>query len=69
MSIGGVKMAHHQRINRMNNPINRVKCVVDSCTYWDNGNKCMAENIEIQPPQAMDTQETDCVTFLPRDFS
>ncbi len=62
-------MTHHNRINRIENPISRVKCVVDSCNYWNNGNQCMAETIEIQPPQASDTEETDCATFLPREYS
>ncbi|UMZ75011.1 DUF1540 domain-containing protein [Natranaerofaba carboxydovora] len=50
----------------MTDEINRVKCVVDSCTYYQNGNKCTANMIEIQPPGASDTQETDCATFQPR---
>ena len=54
------------RVERTNEPIQRVKCVVDSCNYWDNGNQCKAEVIEIQPPNAADTQETDCATFIPR---
>ncbi len=47
-------------------PINRVKCVVDSCEYWESGNHCIASEIEIQPPAAEDTEETDCVTFSPK---
>lgn len=62
-------MTHHHRISRLEDPINRVKCVVNSCTYWNNGNQCMAETIEIQPPRATDTEETDCATFMPRQFS
>ncbi len=48
------------------NPISRVKCVVDSCEYWENGNHCIANEIEIQPPDAHDTEETDCATFSPK---
>ncbi len=62
-------MSHHQRVNRSDDPISRVKCVVNNCTYWNSGNKCMAQAIEIQPPAAADTEETDCATFLPREFS
>lgn len=47
-------------------PINRVKCVVDSCEYWENGDHCLASSIEIQPPNASDTEETDCSTFKPK---
>lgn len=54
------------RVNRVNEPINRVKCVVNTCEYWDSGNHCKAEEIEIQPPEAYDTETTDCATFAPR---
>jgi hypothetical protein len=55
------------RISNTNQPINRVKCVVDSCHYWSSGNHCTAQEIEIQPPGAMDTQMTDCATFIPEE--
>lgn len=54
------------RTSRESNPITRVKCVVDSCDYWDSGDHCMASSIEIQPPDAADTEETDCATFKPK---
>ncbi len=25
----------------------RIKCYVDSCEYWGHGNKCMADEIEV----------------------
>jgi hypothetical protein len=46
--------------------ISRVKCVVDSCEYNEQANYCIASEIEIQPPDASDTEETDCATFSPR---
>lgn len=46
--------------------ISRVKCVVDSCEYNDQARYCIASEIEIQPPDASDTEETDCATFSPR---
>ncbi|EEG78940.1 DUF1540 domain-containing protein [Dethiobacter alkaliphilus] len=55
-----------ERAHKDSSPITRVKCVVDSCEYWDNGNQCLASAIEIQPPQASDTQDTDCATFKPK---
>ncbi len=51
----------------MSEEINRVKCVVDSCTYYQDGNRCVAQMIEIQPPGANDKQETDCATFTPKN--
>ncbi len=54
-----------KRVQKDTNPINRVKCVVDSCHYYEPGNHCTAEHIEIQPNGAMNTEETDCATFMP----
>lgn len=51
---------------RMSDPISRVKCVVDSCEYWSNGDHCLADSIEVIPPRASDSQETDCRTFKPK---
>lgn len=53
-------------MRKSNAPIGRVKCVVDSCEYYESGNYCMAEAIEIQPPEASETQDTDCATFKPK---
>ncbi len=47
--------------------ISRVKCVVDSCEYNEEASYCIASEIEIQPPDAGDTEETDCATFSPRN--
>lgn len=41
-----------------------VKCVVNTCYYYDSGDYCNAAKIEIQPRDAHSTQETDCVTFI-----
>lgn len=46
-------------------PINRVKCVVDTCRFNQGGKHCIASGIEIQSPSARNTQETDCATFAP----
>lgn len=52
--------------SRTGNAISRVKCVVDTCTYWKQGNHCHAEAIEIQPRNARSVQDTDCGTFMNR---
>lgn len=57
------------RVNKTNNPITRVKCVVNSCHFYESGDHCAAERIEIQPMNAADTQETDCATFTPKNFT
>ncbi len=55
-----------RRADRIDSAIQRVKCVVDTCQYWEHGDSCHASAIEIQPPAAQDTEETDCATFKPR---
>ncbi|HHX50636.1 MAG TPA: DUF1540 domain-containing protein [Clostridia bacterium] len=47
-------------------PIGRVKCVVNTCHYYQNGDLCTASSIEIQAPNARNTEDTDCATFAPR---
>ena len=43
-----------------------VLCEVNNCNYWENGNKCSAEQIYVVShtgKKAQSTQETDCKTF------
>jgi len=54
------------RVPKATDPISRVKCMVDSCEYWDSGNHCKAQTIEIEPPGAPNSETTDCATFTPR---
>lgn len=54
------------RVDKSSQPINRVKCVVNSCNYYENGDHCTADKIEIQPRNAASSQETDCATYLGR---
>ncbi|MDP4092080.1 MAG: DUF1540 domain-containing protein [Bacillota bacterium] len=54
------------RVNKTDSPIGRVKCVVNTCQYYSNGDQCTAEKIEVQSRNAADTQETDCATFTPK---
>lgn len=53
-------------MRKAQSPIERVKCVVNSCEFFESGNYCVAESIEIQPPDSANTQETDCATFQPK---
>jgi hypothetical protein len=52
-----------QNVNKDTSPIGRVKCVVASCHFNEAGNYCMAEHIEIHPPNAKDSETTDCATY------
>jgi hypothetical protein len=52
------------RVEKKNQPLPGVKCVVNSCHYYQSGDHCTAAHIEIQPSNAANTQETDCATFI-----
>ena len=54
------------RVERTGRHLSGVKCVVDTCKYYDQGNYCNASEIEIQAPNARNTQDTDCATFAPK---
>ncbi len=54
------------RVKKMDRPNSGIRCVVNTCEYYMHGDHCSAEMIEVQPPNARDTQETDCVTFTPK---
>lgn len=51
------------RVEKMNNPNEGIKCVVNTCHYHMSGDHCAAEKIEIQPRNASSSGETDCTTF------
>lgn len=45
-----------------------VKCSVDSCSFWKNGNRCSAEKISVtsySEERAYTSHETGCRTFKP----
>jgi hypothetical protein len=54
------------RVERKSDHIPGVKCVVNTCYYHDAGDYCNASKIEIQPNNAVSTEETDCATFAPK---
>lgn len=55
------------KVSRTGTPINRVKCIVRTCAYYKAGDYCVAENIEVQPKNAHNSQDTDCSTFAPKE--
>lgn len=57
----------HEKDNQ--DPIEGVKCVVNTCHYHLPDNKCSASKIEIQPKNASSSEETDCGTFKPDNNS
>ena len=48
-------------------PLDGVKCVVNTCHYHVMGDLCSANEIEIKPRNASSSEETDCSTFRPDD--
>lgn len=52
------------RVDKTEGHLSGVKCVVNTCHYHVQGDYCSAANIEIQPREASNTDETDCATFI-----
>ena len=53
------------RAKKMEHPNQGIKCLVESCHYYMQGDHCCADMIEVQPKHAENSQETDCSTFFP----
>lgn len=53
------------KVNKMDHPNQGIKCIVNTCHYYMNGDHCAAERIEVQPRNARDSHQTDCATFVP----
>lgn len=53
------------KANKMNTPNQSIKCVVNTCHYYEKGDHCTADKIEVAPRNAADSQQTDCETFIP----
>lgn len=45
--------------------IDGVKCIVNTCHYYKENDRCGAGTIEIKPRNASTSSETDCDTFRP----
>ncbi|HHP50477.1 MAG TPA: DUF1540 domain-containing protein [Moorella mulderi] len=48
--------------------VNRIKCYVEECSYWDNYN-CRADRVEIRSNshRVSSSQDTICHTFRPKE--
>ena len=49
----------------LDKPLDGVKCIVSSCSYNKDGNKCTASSILVEPKNANTSEDTDCSTFKP----
>lgn len=50
-------------IRKLEKPNEGVKCIVNTCEYYMNGDHCAAEQIKVEPRNAKNSGETDCSTF------
>lgn len=48
---------------KMNTPNQGIKCEVNTCHFYMQGDHCTAEKIEVQCKNATDSKQTDCATF------
>ena len=53
------------KAEKMSSPNTGIKCVVNTCHYYMSGDHCSAQQIEVQPRDASNTEQTDCATFMP----
>jgi len=53
---------------KTNNPLQGVKCQVNTCYFYAQGDKCTASMIEVTPKNAASSSETDCSTFRPQSY-
>ncbi len=54
-------------IRKLDKPNEGIRCVVNTCDYYMNGDHCSAEQIQVEPRNANDSDETDCATFIKKD--
>jgi len=54
---------------KMSSPNTGIKCVVNTCHYYMSGDHCTAQQIEVQPKDASNAEQTDCATFIPEGQS
>ena len=57
------------KAKKMSQPNTGIKCSVNTCHYYMQGDNCTAEKIQVDPKNAVDSQETDCSTFYPQQQS
>jgi len=50
---------------KMSRPNEGITCSVNTCHYYMQGDKCAAEKIQVEPRNAIDSNQTDCATFIP----
>jgi hypothetical protein len=54
------------KATKMNQPNQGIKCAVNTCYYYMQGDSCTADKIQVAPRNATTANETDCETFTPQ---
>lgn len=54
-------------VRKMDKPNEGIKCVVNTCEYYMNGDHCSAEKIQVEPRNASESDQTDCATFTSKE--
>lgn len=54
-------------IHKMDKPNEGIRCVVNTCEYYMNGDHCSAKQIQVEPRNASNADQTDCTTFTKKD--
>lgn len=54
-------------IQKMDKPNEGIRCVVNTCEYYMNGDHCAAQQIQVEPRNASNSDQTDCTTFTKKD--
>jgi hypothetical protein len=52
------------KVNKMQSPNTGIQCAVNTCYYYMNGDHCTAEQIQVEPRDAVNSDQTDCMTFI-----
>jgi len=51
------------RVSKMDRPNEGVKCSVNTCYYYMQGDHCAASQIQVEPRDSVSSEQTDCATF------
>ena len=52
------------KTTKMDRPNDAIKCSVNTCYFYMQGDHCTAQEIQVEPRDSMTSEETDCATFF-----
>jgi hypothetical protein len=56
------------KTKKMDSPNTGIKCEVSTCKYYQSGDHCTAEQIQVHNKTASTSQDTNCDTFIPKQL-